>query len=93
MTISMAVTNIIRFGTIYKMEGMENADEDDEGMENEDEEQEGMENADEEQEGLEKTSSNDKKIALANSIKKIEEYAPVFHNFQEMMEGFKELTE
>jgi hypothetical protein len=101
MTIAMAITNIVRFGTGQKMEGLENEEEgmedekDTEGMEDEkdtegmEEETEGMEE-DKETEGME--DADKKKIKLAESIKKIENYAPLVKNFHEMMEGFNELA-
>jgi len=96
MTIAMAITNIIRFGTGQRLEGLENEDEgmedenDKEGMEENGEE--GMEDKNENEKEKGKETPDEKKIKLAESIKKIENYAPLVKNFHEMMEGFNELA-
>ena len=95
MTIAMAITNIVRFGAGQRLEGLENEDKKKDKKEKEkekEEDKEGMEEKEneKEKEGIE--NEDDKKIQLAKSIEKLENYAPLAKNFQEMMEGFKELT-
>jgi hypothetical protein len=88
MTIAMAITNIVRFGAGQRLEGLENEGKKEKKETNIGDEKE-KEN-EKEKEGIE--NEDDKKIQLAKSIEKLENYAPLAKNFQEMMEGFKELT-
>lgn len=88
MTVAMALTNIVRFGATQRIEGLDNQEDEEkekekkkEGMEDE----EGMEN---EKTGVDE---NAKTIELAKSIEKVEQYAPLIQNFQEMVGGYKEL--